>query len=144
MTKRTATFLIVALVILTVRVGAHHGTAPVYDHQGRVTIQGVVTEFRFINPHTMMSIDVIADSGSVVKWTVEFQGRLNLSDMGWTEKTITLGERLTVTGHPTHTGSARMLFQRIVRSDGSELVTSEELRRKEIEAVRRQRRERGQ
>jgi hypothetical protein len=141
MSVRSATFVVLVIVTLAANVGAHHGTAPVYDQQRTVSIDGVVTQFRFINPHALMSLDVVDSSGNVVQWTVEFQGRLNLSEIGWTENTIAAGERLRVTGNPTHTGSPRMLFVKIVRSDGSELQPASALRAKEIEAVRRQRRE---
>jgi hypothetical protein len=134
----------VIFVTLTASAGAHHAAAPVYDGQRVVTVEGVVTEFRFINPHAMMSLDVTDAAGSVVKWTVEFQGRLNLTEIGWTEKTITPGERVTVSGNPTHTGSPRMLFARIIRADGTELLLAAAIRAKEIGAVRRQRRQERQ
>ena len=59
-------------------------------------------------------------SGNVKKWTVEFAGRLNLANVGWTEKSIKSGERVTVISNPTHSGSERMYFKKLVRADGSE------------------------
>jgi len=97
-----------------------------------------VTSFRLVNPHAMLTMDVTDDAGKVVKWTVEFAGRLNLTVSGWTDDTITAGERVTVTGNPTHTGSARLFFVQLVRADGTELRSGDE-RLKAIEEERRQR-----
>jgi hypothetical protein len=134
--------VVLVLLSLNASAGAHHSAATIYDTQRTVTVEGVVREFRLINPHSRMLVDVTDASGKAVTWTVEFQGRLNLTDIGWTEKTITPGERLTVIGWPAHTASSsRMMFLTIIRSNGSQLVTEEALRQNEIEAVRRQRRD---
>ena len=59
----------------------------------------------------MMFMDVTGESGKVVKWAIEFAGRLNLSEVGWTANSIEAGERVTVTGNPAHTNSPRMAFR---------------------------------
>jgi Family of unknown function (DUF6152) len=136
---------VIALAAIEGVASAHHAFAPVYDAQRIVTVQGVVTEFRFINPHSMMSIDVTDDTGKVVKWTVEFDGVLNLTEGGWTERSVVAGERLTVSGNPTHTNSPRMFFRRLVRADGSEVARHQDTRGTAIDEQRRQRaRERSQ
>jgi hypothetical protein len=118
---------------------SHHAFSPVYDEKRLITVAGVVTQFRFINPHAMMSMDVTDESGKVAKWTVEFAGRLNLSEVGWTADSIKAGERITVTGNPTHTGSNRMFFRKLVRADGTELLPAGPQRLKALEEERRQR-----
>ena len=118
---------------------AHHAFSPVYDEKRLITVVGVVTQFRFVNPHAMMFMDVTDDAGKVVKWTVEFAGRLNLSNVGWTADSIKARERVTVTGNPTHTGSPRMFFRRLVRADGAELLPAGPQRLNAIEEERRQR-----
>jgi hypothetical protein len=128
-----------ALVLVASRVGAHHAFSPVYDEKRTVTVEGVVTEFRFVNPHAMMSMDVSDKSGKVTKWVVEFAGRLNLSEVGWTVDSIKAGERVTVTGNPTHTESPRLFFRKLVRSDGSELLPAGPQRLDAIEEARKER-----
>src|SRR5206468_11415301 len=95
---------------------SHHAFSPVYDEKRLITVVGVVTEFRFINPHALMLMNVTDDAGKVAKWTVEFAGRLNLSEAGWTAESVKAGERITVTGNPTHTGSQRVFFRQLVRA----------------------------
>ena len=131
---------IVSFVVLTgAGAVAHHAFSPVYDEKQVKTIEGVVTEFKFVNPHAMMLIDVTEDSGKIVKWTVEFAGRLNLAESGWTADSIKSGEHVTVSGNPTHTGSPRLFFRRIVRADGTELLPGAAQRVSAIEEERRER-----
>ncbi len=135
---RTWLFVVEVLVLSLPGVSAHHAFSPVYDEKQVITVEGVVTEFKFVNPHAMMLLDV-TDAGKVVKWTVEFAGRLNLSEAGWTADSIKAGEHVTVTGNPTHTGSSRMFFRRLVRPDGTELLPGSAQRLNAIEEERRQR-----
>src|SRR5262249_14534658 len=130
----------VLLVMICATAGiSHHAFSPVYDDQRVITVTGVVTQFKFVNPHAMMSMDVTDASGKVTKWTVEFAGRLNLSNVGWTEQSIKSGERVTVTGNPTHTGSDRMFFRKLVHADGTELLPGAPQRESTLEEERRQR-----
>jgi hypothetical protein len=118
---------------------SHHSFSAVYDDAKLITVSGVVTEFKFVNPHALMTMDVTDASGKITKWTIEFAGRLNLSNVGWTANSIKSGERVTVTGNPTHTGSDRLAFKRLVRTDGTELLPAGPQRSKTLEEERRQR-----
>src|SRR3954470_20445040 len=109
-----ASALLLGLSLCAGTASAHHSFAGVYDGSRSVTVSGVVTQFKFVNPHALMYMDVVDASGKVEKWTVEFAGRLNLSEAGWTGDTIKTKERLTVTGNPTRSaGEARMFFVKL-------------------------------
>ena len=71
------------LIIVVTDSSSHHAFSPVYDEKRLITIVGVVIQFKFVNPHAMMSMDVADEPGKVLSWTVEFAGRLNLSEVGW-------------------------------------------------------------
>jgi hypothetical protein len=132
-------FLTAAVLLPVKMASAHHSFSAVYDDKKTVSMTGVVTQFRFVNPHALMSIDVTDEAGKVVKWTVEFAGRLNLSEVGWTADSVKNGERITVTGNPAHSIPARMSFLRIVRPDGSVLLPAGPARADAIEEERRER-----
>lgn len=136
---RSFGLLVVAQAIWIPVAAAHHSFAPVYDGKRQVTVSGVVTQFKFANPHALMYMDVRDETGKIVKWTVEFAGNLNLSEKGWTATTIKAHEQVTVTGNPTHTGSPRMFFIKLVRPDGTELLAQDTQRTNAIEEERRQR-----
>lgn len=141
MTPCRASAIALAMVLVAATASsAHHSFSAVYDDSRTVTIQGVVTEFRFVNPHAMISVDVMDETGKVARWVVELAGRLNLADVGWTAESVKVGERITVTGNPTHGGgSQRIFFRRIVRSDGTELLAANEERQDAVEEDRRRR-----
>ena len=101
---------------------AHHSFASQYDGNNTVTLDGTVKDFRFVNPHALAKIDVADDKGAVQEWTVEFDGRLNLTNFGWTEATIKPGEHMKISGNPERTGEQRIFFTKLVRADGTELV----------------------
>jgi hypothetical protein len=62
--------LALATMIFTSPLQAHHsdrmiaGTQPVW-------IKGAVTEYRPINPHAIIKVDVTGEDGQVVSWTIE-------------------------------------------------------------------------
>jgi hypothetical protein len=138
MTRRYALALaLVGLVASPRAAGAHHSFSAVYDGSRTVTVEGVVSEFRLINPHALMTVHVTDDSGKVVDWVVEFAGRLNLTEGGWNERTVVPGQRVTVTGNPTHKPSARMAFVPLMRADGTTLLQPGAERQNAIDAQRR-------
>src|SRR3981081_432473 len=78
---RACFFTIPLLAVCVSTATSHHSFSAVYDDTRLLTVSGVVTQFRFVNPHAMMYMDVTDAPGKVSKWTVEFAGRLNLSNV---------------------------------------------------------------
>jgi hypothetical protein len=136
---RTISCVGFVLLLCAARGSAHHAFSPVYDSKRSETVSGVVTEFRFVNPHAMLSLDVKDDTGKTAKWTVEFAGQLNLSEIGWTKESLKPGEQITVTGNPTHVVSHQMAFVRIVKADGTVLLPAAAQRTDILEEERRER-----
>src|SRR4051812_22843084 len=98
--SRTRPWIFAAALLSAKSASSHHSFSAVYDDTRTISVTGVVTQFRFVNPHALLFVDVTDESGKINKWTVEFAGRLNLSEVGWTAESIKSGERLTVTGNP--------------------------------------------
>ncbi len=115
MTRQAKTVFCSMLILYTTLASAHHAFAPVYDGSRTVTVAGVVTSFRLVNPHAQMAVDVRDDSGKVTSWEVELDGRLNLTNGGGNDESVKVGERISVTGNPTHTASPRMFFLSLQR-----------------------------
>ena len=70
MKTRVLALLAVAVLAVTGTAFAHHGAAA-YDMAKAVTVKGVVSEFQFINPHVLITIDVKSDDGSGTALVVE-------------------------------------------------------------------------
>jgi len=113
---------VILLLICVTTAYSHHSFSAVYDGTKQTTVSGVVTKFRFVNPHAMMYLDAMNSAGKVEKWVVEFDGRLNLSNYGWTENSIKSGEHVMVTGNPSHSESNRLFFIKLLHADGTQLV----------------------
>lgn len=128
------------LVVTAAHARAHHAFSPVYDAKRTIVVDGVVKQFRFVNPHAMLLMDVTdPKTGKVVTWNVEFAGRLNLEEAGWTVESIKVGEHVKVTGNPAWKSDQRMAFVKLVRADGTTLEPGSAQRQSAIEEERRQR-----
>jgi hypothetical protein len=103
--------------VLSSPVFAHHGTAE-YDNTRSISVQGTVTEMRYVNPHVLILFNVKDDKGQTVEWTAESQSPNLLSRRGWNRSTLKPGDQITVTGHPVKNGVPAMSAQKIVFADG--------------------------
>ena len=119
-----------ALAIILLIAGpswAHHGDAGRY-HETVTTVVGVVAQWRLINPHSVLILDVEDADGTVVRWRGELGNPTNLGTRyGWDADTFKPGDRITMTGRALKNGSPAMTL-----SEGSILVdtdTGEELYR---------------
>ncbi|HTM03236.1 MAG TPA: DUF6152 family protein [Vicinamibacterales bacterium] len=113
---RTRLVLIAAL-LCSMPASAHHSIAGVYDQSKPVTLDGVVTEFKFVNPHPFLVI-AVQRSGQSQAWKVELDNRSELVTAGMSARSFDAGDHLTVTGSPARDGSHQAYAQRIERGDG--------------------------
>ena len=97
--------------VCAVAAHAHHSIAAVYDDSRRVTIQGVVTQFRFVNPHPSVVMEVKEDNGGTQQWTLEMDNLRELVEIGFDDGTIKPGDRIVVTGSPAR-GQRQSLYIR--------------------------------
>ena len=113
---------VMALGILFVLSGsafAHHGSAA-YDMSKTVTVTGTVTDFQFVNPHVLISMEVKDPSGKVEKWEGELTSPNHLARAGWTKSTLKPGDVVTWVGGPSKSGSTTMWI-RTISKDGQEI-----------------------
>ena len=97
--------VIVGLLVAAVPVFAHHG-AVAYDDLKVVTISGTVTDFQFINPHCIVSVDAKDSSGNMQKWTVETPPPSMMKhSAGWYRDMMKAGDQITVDLHIAKNGS---------------------------------------
>jgi hypothetical protein len=99
---------------------AHHGWAA-FASESQITLKGKVTEFHFVNPHSVVEFEVKDDKGQVQSWEGELPSRSNLGTRGWAAASLGDKEEITITGYPARNGSHAMRVTRIILLNGKEL-----------------------
>src|SRR6516225_9885540 len=99
---------------------AHHGWAA-FDSKATVIFQATVTDFHFVNPHSVVEFDVKDDKGQVQKWQGELTSAARLSSKGWTATTIEPGDEITISGYRAQSGVHVIRIMKIVSARGAEL-----------------------
>src|SRR5215467_5249720 len=94
---------LIALALFTSGLFAHHGNSA-YDETARVPIQGTVTEFVWVNPHSQIYLDVKDSSGKVVNWGVDTNSPGILTRAGWTRRSLKAGDEITIILCPAKNG----------------------------------------
>jgi hypothetical protein len=84
---------------------AHHSSAATFTKDKSTTIEGVITDFRFRNPHVIIYIDVADDGGTVTNWMVEGSAATGWRREGWKNDSLKKGDLLRVSGDATIDGS---------------------------------------
>jgi hypothetical protein len=97
---------------------AHHSIAGMYDEGHPITIDGLVSEFHFVNPHPFVLLQVKDTSGRDQTWKLELDNRWELVDAGMSATTLKPGDRLTVSGGPAYKQANAMYVRRMQRADG--------------------------
>jgi len=105
-----------ALATLAVPALAHHSFA-MFDMKKEVTAQGVVTDFRWTNPHSWMHLDVTGKDGAKVNWALEMTSPNNLVLGGWRRSSLKPGDKVTVTYHPLLNGKSGGSLIQVVLAD---------------------------
>ena len=106
---------IVGGLLLGVGAEAHHSIAGMYDTRRTIRIEGVVTQFEFINPHAFLTVEVREDSRVPQRWRVELDDRGELSEIGMTARTLQPGNQVIVVGSPARQETNRLYLGRLDR-----------------------------
>ena len=91
---------------------AHHSVAGQYDETREATIDGVITQFRFVNPHPRITVTE-TDGGEV--WRFDLDNLSEFSAVGFTGDDLTLGDRIIVLGWLDRRETNRLYVMRLER-----------------------------
>jgi hypothetical protein len=104
---------------------AHHG-AGVFEPEKKITVQGTVTDFQFVNPHVLVYMTVKGEDGKDVQWGGELTSPNRLARMGgtvqWHKAILKPGDTVTISGHPARNGAPMMDITKIVDAQGVALI----------------------
>jgi hypothetical protein len=97
---------------------AHHEW-PV-DRTKQITLTGIVTAYRWADPHVMITLDVQAN-GTIESWNVGGSDRKYSAAGGWDKNTFKPGDAITAIGFRFRDGSNTLQVQTIVMASGKEM-----------------------
>lgn len=113
--KRELAVVSAVLVLGGIAAHAHHAIGSYYDNQRPATLQGVVTEFQFVNPHPF----VLMETQDRLAWKLEMDNRVELAAIGITGGTIKPGDRVVVSGSLARSEAQRLYIRKLERpADG--------------------------
>lgn len=119
MTRKFAIVLFAAVLGFSVaQVQAHHSFAAEFDANTRISVEGVIVEVRYRNPHVQYFIE----SDDNERWNVQAQNVPSLRRLGWNKDTLKLGDRITANGFAGRDGALKVYVTSIVAPSGEELV----------------------
>lgn len=110
-------------LVLASAAHAHHSFAVHFVGEKIISVSGVVTEFRFTNPHGLVFLDAVDAEGQPAHWRAETNSPNILRRRGWTPASIKVGDEVTIEGYPARDGSNSMRIYRVVYPDGRELTS---------------------
>jgi LPXTG-motif cell wall-anchored protein len=87
---------VLAAMICTVGLSAHHPFTAEFDMSQSFTLAGTVTSVEWQNPHVYTYIDAKDEQGKVVNWKVEMGSPAALTKEGWTQTSIKTGDVVTI------------------------------------------------
>ena len=121
---KTKTLLLVALLAgLTTMASplfAHHGDAA-YVSTPTVLKDAVVTEYAWMNPHSLIKVDYKDDTGKLQHWTMEIGSTPSMTLIGWSRTTLKPGDVVTIYVFQTKNGLTVGRLNKLVLSDGTVL-----------------------
>lgn len=89
---------------------AHHSFA-MFDAEHPIEISGTVKEFRFVSPHTVLTVTVKGKDGTTKDWILEGGAPGMLVREGMTSKSLQPGDEITLTINPLHSGAEGGSYQ---------------------------------
>lgn len=110
----------IALSLSTSSAFSHHSIGGEFSNE-QLTVVGSVVEFRLINPHAYIVLDV-AHGDETRQWTLTFGPATKLiRGFDWTPSSVVAGERITATGRAARDGDGIYVVQ-LIKSDGQVLI----------------------
>ena len=118
---KTLWVAVTALLSATMRISAHHAFAVEYDEKHLVTITGMVTGFKWINPHAWLYIDGKDANGKAASWGFEMGSPNGLVSRGWKKAELKKGDHITVEAYGAKNKSNTANARTVTMPDGRKL-----------------------
>jgi hypothetical protein len=103
---------------------AHHSFA-MFDFSNTMTFKGMVTEFRWTNPHVILLVSAAPKAGAAEEvWSMELTSPGNLTRMGWSRRSFKPGDRIELEFNPLRDGKHGGAFKQAKLLDTGQVLSS--------------------
>jgi hypothetical protein len=100
---------------------AHHGDAA-YSEAPMEMKGCVVTEYSWINPHSLIKFDYKTAKGEVQHWTMEIGSPPSMALLGWSRTTLRPGDVITAYVYQAKSGALVGRTNKVILADGTVLA----------------------
>ena len=100
-----------ALVAAAVPAAAHHSAAA-FDSQKKTSVTGKVVEYRYMNPHIYLTLEITKDDGTKQRMEVEAGAASVLNALGFTKDKLKVGDIVTIAGSPSRREPEKLMLGR--------------------------------
>lgn len=119
--NRTLTFCLAAILMAISTPAYVHHSGAMFERNKEITLNGTISEFTWMNPHSSFKVNVVGANGEIEVWAVEMNGPNNLIRLGWKRSTIKKGDKVTVIINPLRNGQFGGWYRGITLPDGTTL-----------------------
>src|SRR5262245_26041561 len=116
--------VVIGFVTASVSVAAHHSFA-LFEMDKNVEFEGVISEWKWQNPHVRFIVDIAKAPGVDVQTVGRLEGQggsINvMATAGLTRTSFKIGDPVRVVGYPMKDGSKVVTLFSAIRPDGTRL-----------------------
>jgi hypothetical protein len=124
MMRRLKTLACAAMLIAAGGAFAHHSGA-MFDRAKTVVLKGTIKEYRFVAPHSWISVIATADGkGKEERWDVEGATASRMKAQGITPERLKVGDQVTLRIHPLRDGRKAGSLIDITLADGTKMTNN--------------------
>ena len=119
---RNALFGLALVSVLTgATISAHHSTAVNFDSSKEISVTGVLTEAKWMNPHSRFRLSVKNAQGKAEEWLVEMGALNTMKRAGFPIERFVVGDEVTMIGAAGRRDRAILLRESVLK-DGTHLT----------------------
>jgi Family of unknown function (DUF6152) len=115
--KASLGFAAAGMMVLAFSAWSHHAHGNYTE--GTIDMEGVVTEFHLINPHSWVYMEVTKADGQKQLWSLEASGKGGLERAGITRDYLKKGDKIKARCHPLKDGGPSCLLGFVKAADGT-------------------------
>ncbi len=126
--KKSLALLMAAAIGITTAplVGAHHSFA-MFDFEQELRLEGTVTKFDYVNPHSWLYVNIENDDGTITEWGFELDAPPRLRRLGISPRFWEPGDRVVIKTNPLKDGRPAGTLAGAISEDGKTFGNTEGL-----------------